>query len=1083
MIKIIDVFKKDLDVRTCRNMSISMENIKNAKISTCIAYANQKMFSQEENEIVLNREFSFILSLSDNIENTLSYILGNTDVIHVSRFICNTFGDIECSELGNKISNGLIRVAATRIFSDPEQSIMELPVNSIDSYNIKNGLPSVGKFGMGFFSILYWIAQPLNGEYPRFLEIFSTYREKDELKSYRVKLKWTFQGLEFSRLNLLKNSIRKIDKTTGNFSDETSEGTEITLNCEKFELTQKEISNMKKQLERLYFIEGANLFLKDEKNIISRLNEGSFDDSVLISFDKNIAISDNASGIPLELLYNSLLVPSSSSKARRKINRDVRPSELNFLKNGDKSYFYIIVNGVVIVNIKLDKYLQSYEYLIFLPEGSKLPVSRDDIIYEKDSIEIQVLEEQLMNLVNIAIEKQRSIYQFIDFLDLYILKNSQEELFKTVTRVKNSILQRNDILLIPVFFGEIYELLVQHIPKKIVYHPSPNFYEIEKEMNEHLMNISDRQIFKLKKVLFIDLKDGKKIETFGLSSFIFIDKKSKNNDFYSNAIISNDKTLLFPVNVSYNVDIFENFEFPTPRGIYNPNDNEIYLRKQNDAKQFIQSNSKIMDVLRIFFMTFAKKTQNIKFEEKNYFKIEFIYFASLLDLSKSESVDIICNYVENFNGKISQINFDFPYGVEQKITLIIIKDTYTNLKDYLIEGQFSFSVSKLKKYLYDLERTEIIDMLTEILQDYEADDSPSNTIDDKNNAIRELTKTYKDIARENQNSVDWNIIFELLDEAEKSNNVERTYPNTENLDRLLNEITIKLYFYNIELISTEISNQCFIPYLYGFKNNFLSTEYIRQDLINEMYEGLSLCITNAEYFVYLHTIKIFIVDNNMNKESVYTGIGKFLLNEIRRKISSVELENLVKYWSKTNNRTSFHNSVVDPLKISLKSYTDSLNSVRMRENKYEFENTGYNFTAKSLLAYIYEHEIDVNNQVTDDLLENLVDYKNNVFEYSNVKLQIGEIAVNAGTTKSFIRAVLTELIQNSIDAIRSTSNENKKIDVYIHSNIVEIIDYVGMKNFISLLIPFLSSKNVDDPNVTGEMGTGFFNVFRQPYVK
>ena len=91
------------------------------------------------------------------------------------------------------------------------------------------------------------------------------------------------------------------------------------------------------------------------------------------------------------------------------------------------------------------------------------------------------------------------------------------------------------------------------------------------------MNISDRQIFKLKKVLFIDLKDGKKIETFGLSSFIFIDKKSKNNDFYSNAIISNDKTLLFPVNVSYNVDIFENFEFPTPRGIYNPNDNEIYL--------------------------------------------------------------------------------------------------------------------------------------------------------------------------------------------------------------------------------------------------------------------------------------------------------------------------------------------------------------------------------------------------------------------------------------------------------------------------------------------------------------------------
>ena len=59
-----------------------------------------------------------------------------------------------CSPVGHKIAASLIRVASTRIFADPEQSILELPVNSIDSYFPES---RVGKFGMGFFSFLYWL--------------------------------------------------------------------------------------------------------------------------------------------------------------------------------------------------------------------------------------------------------------------------------------------------------------------------------------------------------------------------------------------------------------------------------------------------------------------------------------------------------------------------------------------------------------------------------------------------------------------------------------------------------------------------------------------------------------------------------------------------------------------------------------------------------------------------------------------------------------------------------------------------------------------------------------------------------------
>ena len=57
-----------------------------------------------------------------------------------------------CTDIGHKISESLIKIASLRIFADPEQSILELPINSMDSY-----VPElkIGKFGMGFS--LYYI--------------------------------------------------------------------------------------------------------------------------------------------------------------------------------------------------------------------------------------------------------------------------------------------------------------------------------------------------------------------------------------------------------------------------------------------------------------------------------------------------------------------------------------------------------------------------------------------------------------------------------------------------------------------------------------------------------------------------------------------------------------------------------------------------------------------------------------------------------------------------------------------------------------------------------------------------------------
>jgi hypothetical protein len=103
---------------------------------------------------------------------------------------------------------------------------------------------------------------------------------------------------------------------------------------------------------------------------------------------------------------------------------------------------------------------------------------------------------------------------------------------------------------------------------------------------------------------------------------------------------------------------------------------------------------------------------------------------------------------------------------------------------------------------------------------------------------------------------------------------------------------------------------------------------------------------------------------------------------------------------------------------------------------------------------------------------------------TKTKFQITEIAINEGTTKDFISASLIELVQNSVDAIRSTNAIIR--DIYItyantdNTFTIMVEDFVGMppQAFLYIGIPFLSTKKPSEL-VTGEMGSGFFNVYRE----
>jgi hypothetical protein len=184
----------------------------------------------------------------------------------------------------------------------------------------------------------------------------------------------------------------------------------------------------------------------------------------------------------------------------------------------------------------------------------------------------------------------------------------------------------------------------------------------------------------------------------------------------------------------------------------------------------------------------------------------------------------------------------------------------------------------------------------------------------------------------------------------------------------------------------------------------------------------------------------------------------------------------------------FRSKYADPVVFATKQYVQLVEQVLLRttgavqaRKRPVIDEKNY-VSLKKLMAYLYKYPI------TDltSLLRQLSAFRYNSEEF---RLQTVDVAVNEGTTKNFVRAILTEMIQNSFDAIRlATSRSDSRgvtsdIHVTITSSSLAITDTVGIPDagLIALLLPFLSTKDASVQEVTGEMGTGFFNVYRQPF--
>ena len=1019
MISIYDHFKNDIDERSkniiTKLYSHEMDD-KLMKIMLMIIYGDKF----EERNIVEFRGIIDLLKESEDPLKVLNFVdqltrseisLDDIQILDgensgswkkkiLTEFVCEFYGHKGCTDYGSRISQSLIRVAATRIFSDPEQSIMELPVNSVDSYNMLEGRKSVGKFGMGFFSIFYWLTEPLNGDFKRKMTIKTRYY-KDEgenrtMESYEVNLKWTNEGLL-----VVKNDLPKNFEFNGK---EQTTGTEITLDFTEYPIKDSNVKLMYNYMNRLKLIEGATIYLNDEK-----LNKFTSDNivNVYISREK-VVISDNASGISFETLENSLLVPSSSTKKRDTI-KDVYKSpiieehnEELVMSGKEEPSFIILVNGVAIVKIKLSGF---DSYIITLPYNSKLPVSRDDILFT--SYEIDYFDRSMIELIKMLLHR-RNLIEIFEAFEEYITKNKSDFLTKLMKRYRKEI-ELSQYILLP--YTEFWKKFLEKVdPSKLpyfIYYDRPNMFNTEKKLKKFLDPISHSNVFKLRKVIIFN--SGRDSDTGELSEYLFVSDEFKND--LSKVALKENRMLLVPYNDNYQVNIYDSNFFKhfdiensfkyyiTPFSISLP---KIFTDSERVVINNIRNGNfnQILTTLSLMKMCVLKKFENFDYyDEPNEY-----YFERLTSL--------ICTFFVNNNIDVNEV---IPYIIELNSKIMNFKLSILKIYGY-------------KPYIQVISCSNLVDV---------------NTNYGLNISCESYKKLFKDCVT---------CLIDVISSQKSTGKIQ--YPS-------------------------------FSKFLPVFLNGSLFGNINTDSFLKELWEVVDNTFYPVESFIILQILRVVgynvsapsYISNLQNKgiKLNISGLGMYLLSELRNKVTPLSL----KYYlieDVYGNNYLLLSKIINPMVEIGTSYINYLSSKLINRS---INVVGiYKFTAKQLIEYVFNNKVGNNfDQVFGKLSLEFPTYKQ-----KERKLQILEIAVNEGTTKDFIQSVLTELIQNSTDAIRSTGG-NSNVNIYIGDNTISIKDNIGFENIINIMIPFLSSKNPNDPNVTGEMGSGFFNVYRQPFVK
>lgn len=234
------------------------------------------------------------------------------------------------------------------------------------------------------------------------------------------------------------------------------------------------------------------------------------------------------------------------------------------------------------------------------------------------------------------------------------------------------------------------------------------------------------------------------------------------------------------------------------------------------------------------------------------------------------------------------------------------------------------------------------------------------------------------------------------------------------------DLEVILWVYNI---AENFGN--FIPHI----SNLRRTAYPKKSILK--FCDRNKCTIEEEFILRFMSINV--------KSSL-----DYLLKEIRSRFQSDYIAKVFRDYAFYSMDT-INSLIIDPLNIALNIYLQSETlDAKYYIKPYKIE---YSFTGKQLFNALFT-DIDLTLSQNWDKIEKYP---------TKTPFQIFDIVINSGTTEEYIPSILSELTQNSIDAMRKNNTYDYiNITTNMSDNILTFQDNVGIepKDLIYLLIPF-----------------------------
>lgn len=866
----------------------------------------------------------------------------------IFEILCGTIkGELPCTKLGINISSSLINVASTRIFNHPEQCIVEMLVNSVDSYGVIKGIPKVGRFGMGFFSIFYFlINHPL-----RSLSILTIQDKK------AVCLKIRYKNRLFYKINVVET--------------ESVNGTFIFLDAGNDLFDSREILFFKKFYNYTRLVESCTIYDYGKKKMITRKKT---DFPIVVDCNpSHLFVEDFATGMSLETVLNSLLIPSVSTKTITLSTEKTVYENYSTIEPDTKLTLSIVVNRVCIVMLPI-KIESHYSVIISLPSNVTLPVTRDDVIFSGNT------QKELIDSLKILLKKSIELGTLLPLehaLDAYLVYTSNTDnktiIIKFIEKMYETLSKKNYMLIKPVYS----KIFSQIFPNMIVSNKM-NSLLVEQQLDMSKSFSFSTTIFKNKRVVILDkIENTTSANTY---KYIFINKKDTSKaNWQKDLLLTFTEQRLYPISSeldSYESNLLE----------------ESIKECTYIFKDFLSPEK--LDMIRTLCTVMLSIQDRYLLGSFKKIAISTNIFNALY-LHKLDQT-FLPIFIEAYIKYYSGLNFDYSYG----------------------QTKYVFKPSKIYDSMIML-RSHYSKLLEPINKD-------SHFIENNYNYIKHI-KEY--------------VLLEV-----------ELY--SDNLYELYNSLSFRI----LSTIGTFKPWCCASHAMTYIK---LLEEYLKSDI--SIYEIL-LLINVLHYLNKNNTKLCEITDLFLKNKKIVLKRCKYIYEKYIKKIESYKLINQ-KYWiKKIQLQYAIQNFIL---------FTDNSFELSVESIPTDYPSS-VSYTFKQLLHYVFKNE-QIN--LLDPSISRLPKQKT---------LQILEIAVDSSTSKPFLTSTLTELIQNSMDAIRLSGISQKDVKITIgelagsNSLFISIKDNVGMtiSNLTAVCIPFYSDK-VASEFVTGEMGTGFFNIYRE----